>query len=55
MKKLKKKEKKKNFKYFIKYKNDEEVKPLCIRFPQMRGYLNGFKENKYMNILIKDD
>ena len=46
---------KKNFKYFIGYKNNEKVYLLCIRHPQMTGYLNGFKENKYMNFLIKDN
>ena len=46
---------KKDFKYFIGYKNDEKVYLLCIRHPQMTGYLNGFKENKYMNFLIKDN
>lgn len=43
------------FKYFIGYKNNEKVYLLCIRHPQMTGYLNGFKENKYMNFLIKDN
>lgn len=34
--------KKKNFKYFISHKNYEQVKLLCIKLPQMSGYLNGF-------------
>ena len=50
-----KKGKKNNFKYCINYKIDGEVKPSCIRFPKMSGYLNGLKENKYMNFLIKAD
>lgn len=52
---IEKKGKKKNFKYCINYKIDGEVKPSCIRFPKMSGYLNGLKENKYMNFLIKAD
>ena len=45
LEKLKKKGKK-NFKYFIGYKNGEKVKALCIKFPQISEYLNSFEENK---------
>ena len=30
------------FKYFIGYKEDEIVKPLCIILPQMSGYMKYF-------------
>ena len=47
-KKEKKKRKENNFKYFIGYKNDEKVKPLCISIPQMKEYVQCFK--KQMNM-----
>ena len=31
------------FKYFIGYKEDDVVKPLCIILPQMSGYMKYFK------------
>ena len=44
------------FKYFIGYKEDEIVKPLCIILPQMSGYIKYFeKGGKKMSFLIKDD
>ena len=30
------------YKYFINYKEDENVKPLCIILPQMSGYIKYF-------------
>ena len=46
---------KKGFKYFIGYKVDEKVKPICIIFPNISGYVNHFDETKYMSRLIKDE
>ena len=44
------------FKYFIGYKEDEIVKPLCIILPQMTGYLKYFKnEGKNLSFIIKGD
>ena len=45
-----------SFKYFIGYKEDEIVKPLCIVLPQMSGYIKYF-ENGGKNIffVIKND
>ena len=40
---------KKDFKYFIGYKNDDKIKPLCITLPKMNGYPKGFAETKYMS------
>ena len=37
---------KKGFKYFIGYKDDKKVKPLCIMFPKMSGYVKCFDETK---------
>ena len=44
------------FKYFIGYKEDEIVKPLCIVLPQMSGYIKYFEnEGKNMSSMIKND
>ena len=44
------------FKYFIRYQEDEIVKPLCIILPQMIGYIKYFENSrKNMSFLIKDD
>ena len=44
------------FKYFIGYKEDEIVKPLCIILPQMSGYIKFFENRKKnMSFIIKDD
>ena len=32
--------KKSSFKYFIWYNDDDVIKPLCIKLPQMIGYVN---------------
>ena len=44
------------FKYFIGYKEGEIVKPLCIIFPQMSGYIKYFENGgKKMSFQIKDN
>ena len=44
------------FKYFIGYKEDDIVKPLCISLPQMSGYIKYFDiGGKNMSFVIKDD
>ena len=44
------------FKYFIGYKEDRIVKPLCIILPQMSGYIKYFENGgKKMSFVIKDD
>ena len=43
------------YKYFIGYKKDEIVKPLCIILPQMNGYIKYFENGgKNMSFLIKN-
>ena len=43
-------------KCFIGYKEDEIVKPLCIIWPQMSGYMKYFENGgKNMSFIIKDD
>ena len=44
------------FKHFIGYLEGEIVKPSCITFPQMDGYIKHFENgSKNMSSLIKDD
>ena len=44
------------FEYFINYKKDEIVKPLCIILPQMNGYIKYFENGgKNRSFIIKDD
>ena len=44
------------FKYFVGYKEDEIVKPLCIVLPHMSGYIKYFENGgKNMPFVIKDD
>ena len=45
-----------SYKYFIGYKEDEIVKPLCIILPQMNGYIKYFDNGgKNMSFLIKNN
>ena len=44
---------KKNFKYFIDYKNRKKVRPLCTMLPKMSAYIEDFVEAKYMSFFIK--
>ena len=44
------------FKYFISYKEDDIVRPLCIILPQISGYTKYFENGgKNMSFVIKDD
>ena len=42
--------------YFIRYRNDnyDEIRPLVVKFPQIRWYSNEFKGTKYMFLLTED-
>ena len=45
-----------DFKYFIGYQEDDIVKPLCIIFPQMSGYIKYFENGgKNMSFMVKND
>ena len=46
--------KKKSSKYLIGY-NDDDIRPLCIKFPQMIGYVRCFESNKTMSFKIIDN
>ena len=42
------------FKYFIGYQEGEIIKPLCIIFPQISGYIKYFENRgKNMSFLLK--
>ena len=41
-------------KYFIEYIDNDEIKPICIRFPQMIGYVKHFDANKVMPFKVTD-
>ena len=47
-------EKKNSFKYFIEYNDNEIIRPLCIRLPQMTGYAKKFNENIAMSFRVND-
>ena len=40
-------------KYFIEYNDNDIIRPLCIRLPQMTGYARKFDENA-MSFRVKD-
>ena len=45
---------KNSLKYFIGYNDNDIIRPLCIRLPQMTGYTRKFDENATMSFIVKD-
>ena len=45
---------KNSFKYFIGYNDNDVVRPLCIKLPQMTGYVRKFEGNTTMSFKIID-
>ena len=45
---------KNSFKYFIGYNDNDVIRPLCIRLPQMTGYARKFDENATMSFMAND-
>ena len=45
---------KNSFKYFIGYNDNDIIRPICIRLPQMSGYARKFDENATMSFIVKD-
>ena len=49
-----------SFKYFIRYNDNDIVRPLFVKFPQMTSYINKFKDKKgkiattTMFLMVKD-
>ena len=41
-------------KYFIGYNDNNEIKPICIRLPQMTGYAKHFDDNKTISFKVTD-
>ena len=41
-------------KYFIGYNDNDNIRPLCIRLPQMTGYARKFNENATMPFIVND-
>ena len=46
--------KKSSFKYFIGCNGDDVIKPLCIKLPQVIGYVKCFDSNKAMSFKVTD-
>ena len=47
-------EAKNSFKYFIGYNGNDVIRPLCIKLPQMTGYVRKFEGNTTMSFKISD-
>ena len=45
---------KNSVKYLIGYNDNDIIRPLCIRLPQMTGYARKFDENATMYFIVKD-
>ena len=43
-----------SFKYFIRNNDNDAIKPLCIKLPQMTGYVRKFEGNTTMSFKIND-
>ena len=46
---------KNSLKYFIGYNDDDVIRPLCIKLPQMIGYVKCFDSNKTMSFRVNDN
>ena len=45
---------KNSFKYFIGYNDNDVIRPLCIKLPQITEYARKFDENAIMSFIVKD-
>ena len=45
---------KNSFKYFIGYNDNDAIRPLCVKLPQMSGYAKKFEFNLIMSFRISD-
>ena len=45
---------KNSLKYFIGYNDNDNIRPLCIRLPQMTGYARKFVENATISVIAKN-
>ena len=46
---------KNSLKYFIGYNDDDAIRSLCIKLPQMIGYVKHFDINKTMSFKVSDN
>ena len=46
---------KSSIKYFIEYNDYDVIRPLCIKLPQMIGYVKCFDSNKIMSFKVTDN
>ena len=46
---------KNSLQYFIGYNDDDVIRPLCIKLPQMIGYVKNFDRNKTMSFKVSDN
>ena len=46
---------KNSLKYFIGYNDDDVIRPLCIKLPQMIGYAENFHSNKTISFKVGDN
>ena len=46
---------KNSLKYFIAYNDNDVIRPLCIRLPQMTGYARKFDENATMSFRVNNE
>ena len=46
---------KNSLKYFIRYNDDDAIRPLCITLPQMIGYAKSFDANMTMSSKVSDN
>ena len=45
---------KNSFKYFIGYNDNDVIRPLCVKLPQMTGYSRKFDENRTVSFRVND-
>ena len=46
---------KNSLKYFIGYNDNDAIRPICIKLPQMIGYVKHFDSNKTMSFKVIDN
>ena len=46
---------KNSLKYFIRYNDNDAIRPICIKLPQMIGYVKHFDSNKTMSFKVNDN
>ena len=45
---------KNSFKYFMGYNDSDNIRPLCIKLPEMTAYVRKFDENATMSFIVKN-